>query len=97
MSFSSFLQEHRRLAVLKVLAEGGYSANESLITDVVRSYGVAATRDQVRGELGWLAEQGLVTTSTVAHLVIATITHQGLDVATGQAVYPGVKRPGPGG
>lgn len=96
MSFTAFLQEYRRLAILRVLAEGGYSANESLITDVVRSYGVAATRDQVRGELGWLAEQQLVTTSEVAHLLIATITERGLDVAHGRALYPGVKRPGPG-
>ena len=95
MSFERHLEEHRRLSILRVLAAGGYSANESLIRDVVESHGVAATRDQVRGAIAWLAEQQLVTSETIAGLVIATLTQRGHDVAAGRAAYPGVKRPSP--
>jgi len=97
MSFDRHLEAHRRLSILRVLAEGGYSANESLIRDVVETFGVGATRDQVRGAIAWLADQGLVTAEAIAGLTIARITERGLDVAHGRASYPGVKRPSPQG
>nr|WP_231111647.1 hypothetical protein [Vibrio mimicus] len=41
----------------------------------------------------WLQEQGLVSLRDVGDCQIARLTGRGEDVATGQAVVPGVKRP----
>lgn len=92
-------REHLRLSILRVLAETpGYSANESLLTDVLRDdLGFGATRDQVRTELDWLAEQGLAIIATTAGIKIATATGRGADVAAGHANVTGVKRPSPKG
>ncbi|HYC03700.1 MAG TPA: ArsR family transcriptional regulator [Azospirillaceae bacterium] len=91
-------RQHLRLMLLRLLAETpGYAANECLLADAVRSLGVAATGDQVRGELAWLAEAGLVTVERIAGLAIATGTARGEEVARGLAVHPGVRRPAPRG
>jgi HD-like signal output (HDOD) protein len=88
------LAEHRRLSILKVLDRApGYSANDSVLHDAVVSLGISSTRDQVRGDLGWLAEQQLVTLRDVEMLKVATITVRGADVAKGLAIVEGVKRP----
>ena len=87
-------REHLRLAILKLLDQAaGYSTNDSVLTDAVRSVGFAASRDQVRGELAWLAEQDLVACETLDRLLVATLTGRGQDVATGASTAPGVKRP----
>ena len=55
-----FLGEHRRITVLRILdGAPGYCANDSLLTSACATYGLHATRDQVRGDIAWLAEQGL--------------------------------------
>lgn len=92
------VREHLRLVILRGLNElPGYESNESLLHHLASDYGIPASRAQVRGELAWLAEQGLVTTREIADLVIATLTEQGQSVATGRSIWPGVKRPGPRG
>jgi hypothetical protein len=92
-------REHLRLSTLRVLAEApGYAANDSLITDVLRDdLGFGVTRDQVRTELDWLAEQGLAIVTSTAGIRIATATGRGTDVALGHATVSGVKRPSPKG
>lgn len=97
MDYAEHERQHRRLTVLRILGEApGYSANESLLHQMVEQFGFRASRDQVRGDLTWLAEQGLVTTEETAGLLIATITQRGGDVAAGRSSVPGVKRPSPG-
>ena len=90
---------HLRLALLLTLLKDapGFVANSSILKDQLeRHAGFVLTRDQVRTELAWLAEQGLVTTSeAIAGLVVATLTERGGDVASGRAVVPGVQRPNP--
>lgn len=89
-------RRHLRLTILRVLAHApGYSANDSILTDACRSLGFGATRDQVRTEIQWLGEQGLASVETLEHLLVATATRRGLDVALGHAVHDGVKRPSP--
>lgn len=97
MSFQTTITEDRRLSLLLVLNETpGYSANAFLLREAVGSiYGHAASLDQVRTDLAWLAEQALVTSRTTADVTIATLTTRGVDVATGRANVPGVKKPMP--
>lgn len=96
-SFDQQYREDRRLVLLRLLAEApGYRANSSNLQAYLGTLAVRATRDDVRTDLAWLAEQGLVTTEeVVAGVTVATITARGNDVAAGLALVPGVSRPSP--
>lgn len=97
MSFQTTVTEDRRLSLLLVLRETpGYSANAFLLRDAIdQIYGHSASIDQVRTDVAWLNEQGLVTARTAGDVVLATLTTRGADVASGRAHAPGVKRPMP--
>lgn len=95
--FQNTITEDRRLSLLLVLqSTPGYSANAFLLRDAVdQIYGHSASVDQVKTDLAWLSEQGLITTRTSGDVVLGTLTTRGADVASGRAVQPGVKRPMP--
>lgn len=95
--YSEHFAKHLRLVVLRLLSEASeYRLNASIITDAAQAHGLSATRSQIRTELAWLAEQGLlVATEPAPGLVVGTITERGLDVAAGRAAVPGVQRPAP--
>lgn len=97
MSFDVHVREHRRLVILRCLAEiGSGKANSSVLYDGVNCFGVPSTRDDIRTDVAWLAEQGLVRTETlVGALLLVTITERGQDVAEGRATTPGVRKPSP--
>ena len=95
-TFAERLAEDRRLVILRLLEQTpGYFANESLIHSSLADFGLAVSRDQVRTDLSWLAEQGLATNEDVAGVMVVCATTRGLDTAAGRAIVPGVKRPGP--
>lgn len=99
MSYHDHFAGHLRLTILRVLSEApAYKVNDSLLTSACDAVGVPATRDQVRVQLAWLKEAGLVLLEEpVTKLTIATATERGLDVAAGRAFVPGVQRPSPRG
>ncbi|MBT0666347.1 ArsR family transcriptional regulator [Geobacter pelophilus] len=98
MSFSDLVTQDIRLVILRTLAEtNGYSCNESIIHAILAKFGHKVSRDQVKNQLAWLEEQGLVTLETVVDIYVATITGRGVDIADGSATVPGVKRPHPRG
>lgn len=95
-SAASLVREHVRLAILETLGvAGAYRLHEYLLLERVRALGLGTTRDALRGELAWLAEQGLINQDTIEGAAIAALTDRGLDVAEGLAVVPGVSRPRP--
>lgn len=95
-SYSNHLSKLRRLEVLRVLANSpGYSANEYTIEAVLDDLGHFISNDLLRGELAWLLEQQLISTSQVGGVTIAKITQRGLDIARGKATHPDVQRPRP--
>ncbi len=97
MSYKNFVAEHLRITVLRLLLDDpGYSMNESLLLDAVEQFGFQPSRDNLRAQLAWLSEQGLVTMDGVEHCQVAKLTTRGEDVARGRAFVPGVKRPRPG-
>lgn len=89
--------QHLRLALLRALASPdecrGGKGHESLLTDLVNGVHIAADREQVRAELLWLHEKGLVAVDAVQGAVVATITPDGAEVAAGRKVFAGVKQP----
>jgi len=97
MSYRTLIIEDQRLVILRALNEdGAYEHNESVLQSILKHFGHGCSRDQVRTQLAWLKEQGLVTVRDVGGYMVARITAVGVDAATGCSVVPGVKRPGPG-
>jgi len=100
MEYCDLKAQHHRLIILRLLQEdsAAYTLNDSMLQDGMEMVGQKCSRDCVRTHLSWLKEQGLITLKTVLDgaVYVATLTARGLDVATGAAVVPGVKRPRPG-
>lgn len=94
MSFAEYLRKDVRLVALRVLSETpGFRANSSVLFNLLDQFGHAVTRDQVKTELRWLAEQGLVEVDEAGSVLVAKLTERGQDVAEGRAVVDGVARP----
>lgn len=95
--YADFISADRRLVILRILFEmPTYRANSSVLHSVLDQWGHEPSRDQVKGELRWLEEQGLVTIDDVAAgaVLLARLTERGIDVQAGRARVDGVKRPG---
>ncbi|OZY84832.1 hypothetical protein CBP51_16860 [Cellvibrio mixtus] len=93
--FAQYLREDMRLVILRVLATmPSYTANSSVLSSGLNHVGHNPSRDQVKTEIRWLEEQGLVTVEQAYDLLIARITERGADVAAARTVVPGVKKPG---
>ena len=97
MGFPELVTENRRLAILRFLAsDSDYSLNDSIMQTALKSIGHGVSRDVIRVDFAWLAEQGIVTHDTALGTVhVARLTERGLDVAEGRAVVPGIARPAP--
>jgi len=97
VSDKNFFSADIRLRILQVLEDDvDYSHNE----DVIRGLLAARTahqlsRDRLRTELYWLAEQGAVSVDDRDNLLVAKLTARGEDVALGRTRVPGINRPRP--
>lgn len=98
MSLDKLITEDRRLVILRLLNEQpDYSLNSSLMQSALFQFGHSVSRDVVRSDFAWLAEQQLLTVDQLSNeLYLAKINNRGVDVAVGLAIVPGIKRPGPG-
>lgn len=97
-SFFDFTMGHARLAILRALAEAAaHTANDSVLAMLMEQLGLPVTRDQLRTQLGWLEEQGLIRLSRPTEgLIVAALRERGADVAVGRSHVDGVQRPSPG-
>jgi hypothetical protein len=95
VNFKDFVEEDRRLVILLLLREAGGKANESVLHSGATAVGHATvSRSQLRKELEWLRERGLVTHEWYNQTVlVASLTERGLDTAEGREHVQGVKRP----
>lgn len=94
--YSITLRQHRRLAILRHLAEcAEYTGNASILQDVLRGLGLPSSRDQVITELAWLREQGFLSYADSGDFIVVTVTARGVDIARGLASHPDVLRPSP--
>jgi len=90
---SAWLQ-HLRIAILRSMLDlPARKAHESLLVDLVAAVGIAADRGQVREQLTWLHDQGLVIGEISHGALVATLTERGEWVAEGKHDHAGVKRP----
>lgn len=96
MSYAEDVSRHRRLAVLRHLADvPEYVSNASILQDVLNRLGLPVSYDALQTELHWLREQGFVEFNPDADFVVVTATRRGVDLAKGLATHPGVQRPRP--
>lgn len=96
MKFDELIDADRRLLTLQCLNEDpGYSLNEAVLQSMLEALGHSVSRDRLRTDLAWLAEQGLVSIGAVGTVQVAMITGRGVDVAVGRVIVPGVRRPRP--
>ena len=95
-AYDKLIREDQRLVILQVLNEDAdYSHNEHVIRSALRAVGHGMSRDKLHTEFAWLEEQGLVSVSEAVGLKVVTLKSRGRDVAIGETVVPGVKRPEP--
>lgn len=93
MSFADLAAADRRLLILLALAEApGYTLPPRLLQAFMGDKGQRASADQVRSDIAWLEEQGLLGLNGDA----PTLSNRGIDVAADRARCPGVARPRPG-
>ncbi len=97
-NYNQHITEDRRLVILRLLSEDpGFSHNDRVLQTGLEHLGHVTSGDVIRGDIAWLADQGLVTVEIVRDdLHVAKLTSRGDDVAKGRTLVPGVKRPGPG-
>ena len=95
MSLEMIMREERRLAMLKLLAKApGRSANAYVIARSLPQLGHGCTLDQVKTDLAWLAEQGLIKSEDLGGgMVVATLLNRGDEAQAGLASIPGVAVP----
>ena len=96
-SFAELQAEYRRAILLRFLSEDAdYAMDTGLLKAALKSVGHGVQLRQVNEDAAWLEECGLVACENLESALLVKITQRGLDVATGDEVVPGVKRPGPG-
>lgn len=92
--FAQHLRQDQRLVLLRILSElPSYRSNSSVLVGLIEKLGHTMTRDQVKTELRWLAEQGLLTLDEAGSVIVATLEERGQDVAEGRARVDGIQRP----
>lgn len=93
MSYAERITHDRRLLILRLLeVTPGYEASECLLNIALGDFGHHTAAGQIRADLAWLAEKGLLATEDIADVIMATATDRGLDVARRRATVPGVGR-----
>ncbi|UQY32639.1 ArsR family transcriptional regulator [Pseudomonas fulva] len=94
--YADFLRQDQRLVMLRILSElPQYCSNSSVISNLLSQFGHNPSRDQVKSDLVWLSEQGLVSVNDIGSVMVATLTERGGDVAAGRSSVPGVSKPRP--
>lgn len=94
--FADYLRQDQRLVMLRILSEvPQYRSNSSVIANLLGEFGHHPSRDQVKGDLVWLGEQGLLLTEDIGSVLVVTLTERGADVAAGRSSVPGVSKPRP--
>jgi hypothetical protein len=90
------IREHARLIILRELhQQSNYSSNDSMLQQVLESFGIAKSRDWIRGELDWLVDMGAVTKINAGSAVIVTLAPKGVEHVERRLLIEGVKRPSP--
>lgn len=96
-TFAELRAEYRRAILLRFLSEDAdYAMDTALLKAALKSVGHGVPLRQVNEDAAWLEERGLAACQNLESALLVRITQRGLDVAAGDEIVPGIKRPGPG-
>lgn len=96
-AYSGRVAEERRLVMLTILADmPERRLNLGTLYNELDALAVPCTLADLRADSEWLASQRLVERDEPAKgVTVLTLTGDGLEVARGKRVHPGVMRPSP--
>jgi hypothetical protein len=96
-AYSERIAEERRLTMLTILKDmPEHRLNLAILYSELDALAVPCTLVDLRADAEWLASQRLIErTEIVKGVTVLTLTADGLDVARGKRLHPGVMRPGP--
>lgn len=92
----SVIQEQTRLAMLQVLqGQGVDGLNRDVLFAELYQLAVPGTEAQLRSELDWLAQAGLVSLDSLlaGAVIVAKLTLEGDEVCKRRRTVPGVAAP----
>ena len=93
-TYIKHMEEDRRLCILRLLKDSNGSANESVLHTALEALGhVRQPRKQIRKDIRFLIDNGLVGDEWAGSVLVASITKRGMDVAEGRIVIEGIKMP----
>lgn len=96
MDSKDVVTEHRRLALLQLLQQDpDYSINDSLLQQLLAAQGHGAGIAVIRADMAWLEQLSLLSISRLPGCCVAVLRAEGLDVANGTSLVPGIARPRP--
>lgn len=94
MSYQEHLAADRRLCILRLLADLKGSANDSILHSFLEGLGhVRIPRDDVRDDLRFLSDHGLITVEWYKTVMVAELKRRGLDLIESRIQVDGVKSP----
>ena len=84
------LREMMRFVMLRLVNGASRNTNSSILSMQLNGAGYSNTRDQVKSEIRWLEQQGLLDVEEVESVLIVSITERGEDVANGLSKVDGI-------
>lgn len=86
------IQPRIRRAIVDLLTDVGGEHNDEVLYLLMLELGERVARRDVREELLWLQDKGLIVAETAGDYLVARVTSDGRDVAEGRLVYEGVSK-----
>lgn len=84
------LREMMRFVMLRLVNGAPHNTNSSVLSMQLNGAGYSNTRDQVKSEIRWLEQAGLLEVEEVESVLIVSITERGEDVANGLSKVDGI-------
>lgn len=81
-----------RRAIVDLLTDVGGEHNDEVLYLLMLELGHRVARRDVREELLWLQDKGLIVADGAGDYIVARVTSDGRDVAEGRLVYEGVSK-----
>lgn len=83
--------QNRRLLILQLLhKDPDYNINDNLLQQLLSGMDHAVAMAVLRADLAWLEQLNLVSTHLLPNCTVAILRSEGIDVAKGLTMVPGI-------
>lgn len=92
-NYKTFMQPRLRMSILQLMPQmPNQQSNSSVLSDILRRALLPTSRDEVKEQLRWLAQRGLVAIDEEAgQVLVVHLTRAGLEVVHGNVDVEGVE------